>query len=284
MCLNPIWIPNKSAPVGNGRSVGRYVPCGHCIECLQHKRSQWYVRFWLEHKYYKNIDPSTYTGFLTLTFSDEYLPKTRLEALNYLRAFIKKVRRNYSNREIRYYFVSENGTEKGRFHFHGLLFNLPRNESPIPTEKFFKKLWTKGWMTFKYADGRLFTYITKYITKDVDPLKQPDSFDAIQVCSQKPRFGARFFRDVDVNSLLDKKSGFYLIPIDGYKYGVPRQLLETLLDAETLFFYKTNSSAVAPSTFNRQKNERLMNDYKKIYGFKKLKHILSRENSADSKF
>ena len=138
MCVSPIYLRKG---VGNGYNVGRYVPCGHCLDCLKKRQNEWYVRFWCEERYQKRINPNSITIFLTLTYDETSLPQSREAALNDFRAFIKKISRRQGNKRVRFYAVTENGTLRGRLHWHVLLFGFDPSVISKPLNKYFDEVW-----------------------------------------------------------------------------------------------------------------------------------------------
>ena len=74
MCLAPIKIKIKSKRISQNHSQKLWieVPCGHCAECMQLKRDQWYLRNYWHSK--ECFDKGGYVLFDTLTYDDEHLP------------------------------------------------------------------------------------------------------------------------------------------------------------------------------------------------------------------
>lgn len=288
MCLNAIWIPASESRmlVGRNGSMGRYVPCGHCVECLRTRQNNWFVRFWCEDKYQKTLSPENLTLFLTLTYDENNLPQSRSVAFNDFRAFIKKFRRKVSS-DVRYYAVTEHGTQNGRLHFHCLLFGVPRSRlypadllskvANPPLSNEIAKYWKKGFNCTKVAGGKDFRYVSKYITKDIDVCARDDDFDNIQCCSKRPSIGSGFFTQ--------QHSAYYNMNIDDlqlsvnyYKYSLPRYIREKVLSDVNLFFSKTRGSCAAPDDSTRQKDVQTKRNMRTTVGFKKYQNIKRREN------
>ena len=72
MCLNPITITNSSKIINHGRKFVQEVPCGHCAECLEAKKRDWFFRTYYEAK--STFDKGGYILFDTLTYANEHLP------------------------------------------------------------------------------------------------------------------------------------------------------------------------------------------------------------------
>lgn len=202
-----------------------YVGCGKCPECLRARQNNWFVRFYLEHKFHKEICPQNITLFVTFTYDDDHLPKDRDRALNDVRAFIKRFYRDAMERP-RYYIVSENGDLHGRFHFHGLFFGCDAACMEW-YQKFFEKAWSKGFICCEVASFERFHYIAKYVTKDCDPYKelsQEDNyqFSGIQSYSKRPALGSLSLDKY--RNYLNSDCEHHCLRIDGFRYSLPRYL------------------------------------------------------------
>lgn len=99
------------------------VPCGRCPLCLEKKAQQWCFRALAETSC---SDSPAY--FVTLTYSDEYLPKDGVTPVH-VQLFMKRLRihldRKGIKHNLRYIAVSEYGSSSGRAHYHLLLWNFP---------------------------------------------------------------------------------------------------------------------------------------------------------------
>jgi len=92
------------------------LPCGKCAFCIQKTINAWVLR--LSHE----MEVSTSAFFLTLTYDDEHLPEDEELSKRDLQLFIKRLRKK--NPGIRYFAIGEYGTERGRPHYHAVIFNL----------------------------------------------------------------------------------------------------------------------------------------------------------------
>lgn len=105
-CMSPVYV----------RKVMQHVPCGKCAFCIKKAIDAWCVR--LRHE----MEVSTSAFFITLTYNDEHLPPNEELSKRDIQLFIKRLRK--VNAGIRYFCVGEYGTEKGRPHYHAVIFNL----------------------------------------------------------------------------------------------------------------------------------------------------------------
>lgn len=280
MCLNPIWLPNKSGSgqlkIGIVGAVGRYVPCGHCVDCLRHRQNLWFLRFWCETKYQKRVNPKSVTLFLTFTYNEENLPSNYRTCLNDWRSLVKKVQRHYPSAPCRYYAVTEQGSLKGRLHFHALFFGIDLSLYEELPSKVFEKFWSKGFISCRIATNKDFRYVCKYITKDLNVFDN-NGFGLFQTCSKKPALGVLYFssqhRDV-FNNFLDNQ----FLYIDGFRYSLPRYYRDLLLTDFNKFLSSTRSGISEGATLDsREKDRKEKQTIKNIYGFKKRKNIKERE-------
>lgn len=105
-CVSPVYV----------RKIGISVPCGKCAFCLKKAIDAWCLR--LGHE----MEVSSSAFFITLTYDNEHLPPGEDLSKRDLQLFIKRLRKR--NPAIRYFAVGEYGTEKGRPHYHAVIFNL----------------------------------------------------------------------------------------------------------------------------------------------------------------
>lgn len=186
MCTRPISVPIKIAGV-----VDHYeqVACGCCEECLNGKSIEYVELMYLESLYRRDVH------FVTLTYSDEFLPfqvdhasivhgyndrrhradiveevgvcpsLRRKDVISSLKRF-----RELEHVDFSYSFIGEYG-KLGRPHYHGLLFGLTDKEVQV----FLKQYWFRGFYDWKRiplvgVDGRsdisaVTLYVSKYMRK-----------------------------------------------------------------------------------------------------------------------
>ena len=132
MCVSPIRIPNPNygnkTPiiVKTKDTVSRYIniPCGVCSECIAKRQMDLVQRA-------RNMSLDYYLFFCTLTYDNKHLPSVttstgfdiKFADIRDIQNMIKRIRKNnLFIRDFKFYFISERGREKGRPHFHGLIF------------------------------------------------------------------------------------------------------------------------------------------------------------------
>lgn len=112
------------------------IPCGKCLGCFLEKARDKAVQLSLE-----KMNPeykSNEVWFITLTYEDEYLPlHSYVDAntgevysgcsveLKDLQNWIKKIRINHPDKNIRYMAAREYGSHTLRPHYHLIIFGLP---------------------------------------------------------------------------------------------------------------------------------------------------------------
>jgi len=110
-CPKPVKIKSTG-----GTSV--LVRCGKCMSCrIDHSR-EWTARILLESRLHD------YNTFVTLTYDEEHLPPGGTLIKRELSGFVKRLRKRFPPRSVRYFGVGEYGDESGRPHYHIALFGV----------------------------------------------------------------------------------------------------------------------------------------------------------------
>lgn len=154
------------------------LPCAKCVGCLNRRASDWGVRCYHESQFWEE------SSFITLTYETKFLPKNRSLEKSDLQKFWKRVRiwlqRNRFDMPIKYFACGEYGEEKGRPHYHALVFgwqfdvdlekdrveNNPWASEPLYSPPLLEELWGMGKCTLGITvNGRAATYVAKYAMK-----------------------------------------------------------------------------------------------------------------------
>lgn len=98
-CIGLMFIKDKNKP---GSQL--QVPCGQCMGCRLEKARQWAVRCVHEAQMYKN------NCFITLTYNDDNLPKSKSIDKKTVSDFMRKLRRKVKQKDIRFMASGEYGT------------------------------------------------------------------------------------------------------------------------------------------------------------------------------
>lgn len=151
------------------------VPCGVCIGCRLERSRQWAIRCMHEaHMYEVNC-------FITLTYNAEHLPdQNRLEYRDF-QLFMKRLRKRFGKRKIKFFMCGEYGENFRRPHFHACLFNIDFPDrvyfkttgsgSKIYTSKILDSLWSDhdgnsiGYATVGALNFDSAGYVARYVMK-----------------------------------------------------------------------------------------------------------------------
>lgn len=150
------------------------LPCGQCIGCRLERSRQWAVRCVHEASLYDS------NCFITLTYSDEFLPISRKKGLPFLKLddfqrFMKRLRFRCGS-GIRFFHCGEYGEQFSRPHFHACIFNydfpdkeLWKNERDVKLyrSKLLEELWPYGHSTIGDVTFESAAYVARYITKKI---------------------------------------------------------------------------------------------------------------------
>lgn len=143
------------------------VPCGQCIGCRLERSRQWAIRCSHEASLHKN------NCFITLTYSDEFLPRDKSLNVKHFQDFMKRLRKEYGP-GIRFYHCGEYGEKYQRPHYHACLFNFDfpdkqvwkrvRNSTYYTSESL-QNLWGFGYCTIGEVTFESAAYVARYILK-----------------------------------------------------------------------------------------------------------------------
>lgn len=157
-------IPLYYVVDGNGERQPLFmaVACGKCVLCTEKKSNEWVTRSVCESQV--SCSPPI---FFTLTYNDFCLPKNGVRK-GACQRFMKRLRINLERYmeckcPIRYFMCSEYGSESGRAHYHGILWNLPLLDSKNITY-----LIQKSW-SFDVSK-KFFDFVPNLLDKRGDPV------------------------------------------------------------------------------------------------------------------
>lgn len=155
------------------------IACGKCKKCKITKMLKWKTRLYLEAK--EQIENNGNIYFLTLTYNNENIKKIENETNIEIQKMIKRLRKNFKNNKIKYFNVTELGSENGRKHNHILLFS---KEDILPIQENGKKInnnyyyqnsnlkWNNGFYSITKIKNdkqnilKTINYILKYLIKN----------------------------------------------------------------------------------------------------------------------
>jgi len=192
------------------------IPCGKCIGCRLDYSRQWAVRCVNEASLYDD------NCFITLTYNDDHLPSGGSLCKRDFQLFMKRLRRRFVDRKIRYFMCGEYGSKGDRPHFHACLFNVCFNDKVVLedvngqtyyTSRLLQDLWCDdngvaiGFVQVGEVSFRSAAYIARYVIKKVGgrPRGAPKESRRAEYAemSRRPGLGKEFyerFRDDIYNS------------------------------------------------------------------------------------
>ena len=146
------------------------LPCGQCIGCRLEKSRQWAMRC---------VHEASLHGencFITLTYSDEYLPPLGSLDREAFPLFMKRLRKRFQPQRIRFYSSGEYGEKTQRPHYHALLFGFDfpdkiflrkRGEYDCWNSPILEKLWPFGLSEIGSVTFASAQYCAGYMMKKV---------------------------------------------------------------------------------------------------------------------
>lgn len=158
---------------GNGNIIP--LPCGKCLACRKAKAREWAARCVLEATEYED------NCFITLTYDEMFYNPSKVGLRADLTNFFKRLRKDY---EFRYYAVCERGTEKGRYHFHALLFGVDLTKQQL------EKYWKFGFVDSGSLTAGSCFYVCQYAEKKIFGQDDPFTFTTM---STHPGLGYAWF-------------------------------------------------------------------------------------------
>jgi len=145
------------------------LPCGRCVGCRLERSRQWAVRCMHEAQMH------TDNCFLTLTYNNLSCPKDFSLHYEDFQLFMKRLRKRFKGKKIRFYMAGEYGETFDRPHFHACIFGLDFQDkvffkrtasgSNIYTSKILEELWPHGYSTVGTLTFESAAYTARYIMK-----------------------------------------------------------------------------------------------------------------------
>ena len=114
--------------------------------------------------------------FITLTYNNDNLPDhNSLNKSDFVK-FMKRLRKKFKDRKIRYFHCGEYGEKYGRPHYHACIFNLDfydkkiwtvRDGIPLYTSDVLDSIWQKGYCTVGDVTFESAAYVARYLLKKI---------------------------------------------------------------------------------------------------------------------
>lgn len=212
-CYYPVIIAEQLQYVNGQRVKGKQtkVPCGKCIGCRLEYSRQWALR--CHHEAFMHEENS----FVTLTYNDDNLPDDMSVHKDEIRLFMKRLRKKFYPKEIRYYGCGEYGSNFDRPHYHLCLFGhdfedkeiyrsgsfrekkkekYRRSMFDIYRSKTLEQIWKKGFSTVGEMTFESAAYVARYVTKKITGPPAKDHYKGrnpeFAVMSRRPGIGTSF--------------------------------------------------------------------------------------------
>ncbi|RUW01424.1 MULTISPECIES: hypothetical protein [unclassified Mesorhizobium] len=124
---------------------------------------------------------------MTLTYGGGDHPAAQFLTYEHVQRWLVEVRRKAS---VRYLAVGEYGSEKGRAHWHVLLFYEKGAPPDVELNKRINhKMWKHGFSQWEEISTQAIRYCVKYVQKDKGALEKQAKF----ALSKRPALGAKYF-------------------------------------------------------------------------------------------
>lgn len=164
-CFYPVEVPKKGYV-----DLKVTVACGRCLGCRLDKRRDWMVRLLDESKLH------LWKWFLTLTYSDDQLPRNGSLVKRHAQLWQKRLRKAHSQDHIRFFTVGEYGETTKRPHYHSIVFGTDfpdkRKHSRSGEHQLFVSdeldgLWGRGHCYIGTVTQSSCEYVSGYVTKKI---------------------------------------------------------------------------------------------------------------------
>ena len=187
----------------NRELVPFQLPCGKCVECLLERARDWSVR--CTHEAYMHRQNS----FITLTYSDEHIPKDGKLNYFHFQLFMKRLRK-VAGLDIGFFMCGEYGETTGRPHYHACVFGYDfpdkvkvrtnDNGDEIWSSESLTEIWGLGHTELGSVTRQSAGYVARYVLKK----QHPDAPQGFQKMSLKyaigKKFVEKFYKDIFVHA------------------------------------------------------------------------------------
>lgn len=172
------------------------VPCGQCIGCRLERSRQWAIRCIHEASLHSD------NCFITLTYNDEHLPADRSLNLRHFQLFMKRFRKFFGGRKIRFFHCGEYGDKYRRPHYHAIVFGLDFvdkklfsvvNGNRLYVSQTLDSLWGFGYATIGNVTFESAAYVARYVVKKRTGKQASDHYKSVdtdtgEVFDLKPEY------------------------------------------------------------------------------------------------
>jgi hypothetical protein len=222
--------------------------CGGCVGCRLEYSRRWAVRIAQEASLYES------NVFLTLTYRDEDLPALGSLQKRDWQLFMKRLKKRYRGRSIRFFHCGEYGDTTARPHYHAILFNFDLEDKkylkttetghPVYTSQVLDDTWGLGDCYIGSVTFESAAYCARYVMKKLTGRRKSE-YGSMEpeyaTQSRRPGIGspwlAKFKTDVYPNDI---------VIIEGGKQRVPTYYDNLLTQQQTDIGYWTEDKTGFP--------------------------------------
>jgi len=178
------------------------VPCGNCIGCRLDRAQKWALRCVHEASLYDE------NCFITLTYDEEHIPKNGSLVVQDFQKFMKRLRKKYPDKTIRFFHCGEYGEQTQRPHYHACIFNYDfPDKKPLPSKSkdqlyssdILSELWPYGLSSIGALTYNSASYVARYIMKKVTGKKAKEYYQGRKpeyvTMSRKPGLGHQWIKE-----------------------------------------------------------------------------------------
>lgn len=258
------------------------LPCGRCIGCRLAHSKEWAIRCSHEASLYKN------NSFITLTYNDANLPANSSLHLPHFQLFLKKLRKKYEPKTIRYYHCGEYGEKFRRPHYHACLFNhdwpdkrlfKQLKSGPLYTSQILTDLWGKGHASCGAVTYQSAAYVARYVMKKINGPKKDDVEDWIDEETGEI-YSMTHYQTIDENNnIVDIKPEYTTMSL---KPGIGSGWLDRFINdvyPDDFVVLPGGKKSKVPKSYDRFYEIEHPSDYRRLR-FKRLAR--AREKASDS--
>lgn len=146
------------------------LPCGQCIGCKLERSRQWAIRCVHEASLHDE------NCFITMTYAPKHLPYDGSLNVSHFQKFMKRFRKKYFDRTIRFFHCGEYGEKFARPHYHACIFGFDfpdreylreRNGEKYYRSQILNDLWQLGECIVGDVTFESAAYVARYITKKI---------------------------------------------------------------------------------------------------------------------
>jgi len=184
-------------------------PCGKCMSCRVQRTQEWSIRLMDEASAWES------SIFVTLTYSEEELPKDQLVSKRDLQLFLKRLRKSYPT-PLKYYASGEYGEKTDRPHYHLIIFGMK-----LTDQNYIETAWNKGRIDVGTVTIESCRYVASYIQKKL--YKKPTEKNSTVFSLQSQVLGLTWAKQNHKQLQQQEKTTHYGVPM-----GIPRYYVKKL--------------------------------------------------------